>query len=201
VDQEIEDLILRMARENRSWGYNRIQGALNNLGYTISDQTVGNILKRQGISPAPERKHTVTWREFVRCHWDMLLATDFFTSDVWSWFGRMVSSLLSFIHLGPHQVSAVGMTQYHHVRWIGSLLLPSRGVNALVQIGRRVVQASVRLQLLLLDAWCFSVPLSACTTEAHRAPVPQACGRWCVCLLCVPVRYGTDLCDHRMAGS
>src|SRR5262249_18379064 len=61
VDQEIEDLVLRMARENRSWGYDRIQGALNHLGYTISDQTVGNILKRHGISPAPERKKTVTW--------------------------------------------------------------------------------------------------------------------------------------------
>jgi hypothetical protein len=47
-----------MARENRSWGYDRIVGALANLGYTISDQTVGNILKRHGIPPAPERKKT-----------------------------------------------------------------------------------------------------------------------------------------------
>ena len=45
VDQDIEDLVVRMARENRSWGYDRIQGAMNNLGYTISDQTVGNILR------------------------------------------------------------------------------------------------------------------------------------------------------------
>ena len=62
VDKEIEDLVIRMARENRSWGYDRIQGALKHLGYTISDQTVGNILKRHSISPAPERKKTVTWR-------------------------------------------------------------------------------------------------------------------------------------------
>lgn len=60
VNQEIEDLLIRMARENRSWGYDRIQGALKHLGYTISDQTVGNILKLHGISPAPERKKTVT---------------------------------------------------------------------------------------------------------------------------------------------
>jgi putative transposase len=53
IDQEIEGLVVRMARENRSWGYDRIVGALANLGYTISDQTVGNILKRHGIPPGP----------------------------------------------------------------------------------------------------------------------------------------------------
>jgi transposase len=61
VDQEIEDLVLRMARENRTWGYDRIQGALKHLGYAISDQTVGNILKRHGIPPASVRKTTTTW--------------------------------------------------------------------------------------------------------------------------------------------
>ena len=70
MDKEIEDWVIRMARENRSWGYDRIQGALNHLGYTISDQTVGNILKRHGISPAPERKKTVTWREFIQARID-----------------------------------------------------------------------------------------------------------------------------------
>ena len=71
--QEIEDLVVRMARENRSWGYDRIVGTLANLGYTISDQTVGNILKRHSIPPAPERK-TTTWKEFVRTHLDILVA-------------------------------------------------------------------------------------------------------------------------------
>src|SRR5262245_48516657 len=66
IDKDVEDLVVRMARENRSWGYDRIVGALANLGYTISDQTVGNILKRHGIPPAPERKTTTTWQEFIR---------------------------------------------------------------------------------------------------------------------------------------
>jgi putative transposase len=73
---------MRMARENRSWGYDRIVGALTNLGYRISDQTVGNILKRHSIPPAPERKKPVTWREFVRIHMAVLSATDFLTSAV-----------------------------------------------------------------------------------------------------------------------
>jgi putative transposase len=73
-----------MARENRSWGYDRIVGALGNLGCTVSDQTVGNILKRHGMAPAPERKTTTTWKEFIRTHMDVLVATDFFTADVWT---------------------------------------------------------------------------------------------------------------------
>jgi putative transposase len=50
-----------MAGENRDWGYDRIVGALANLGYKVCDQTVGNVLQRHGLPPAPERKRTTTW--------------------------------------------------------------------------------------------------------------------------------------------
>jgi len=60
IDPELEVFVMRIAQENRSWGYDRIVGALANLGYTVTDQTVGNILKRHGIPPAPERKMTTT---------------------------------------------------------------------------------------------------------------------------------------------
>ena len=110
VDQEIEDWVVRMARENRSWGYDRIQGSLKHLGYTISDQTVGNILKRHGIPPAPERKKTVTWREFIRSYWEVLVATGFFDSEVWNWLRQMISFLLSVIDFSCHQVQWVRMT-------------------------------------------------------------------------------------------
>src|SRR5467141_1412955 len=79
IDQELETLVVRMAQENHSWGYDRIVGALANLGYTISDQTVGNILKRHGIPPAPVRKTTATWKEFIRTHLDFFVAAAFFT--------------------------------------------------------------------------------------------------------------------------
>jgi putative transposase len=84
IDTELEALVVRFARENRSWGYDRIVGALANLGYTLSDQTVGNILKRHDIAPAPERKTTTTWKQFIRTHMDVLVATDFFTAEVWT---------------------------------------------------------------------------------------------------------------------
>jgi putative transposase len=99
LSKEIEDLVVSIARENRTWGDDHIEGALNHLGYTISDQAVGHILKRHGISPAPERQRTVTWWEFIRSQLDMLLATDFFNREIWSWCGRIVSCLLSFMHL------------------------------------------------------------------------------------------------------
>ena len=68
IDDEIEHLVVRMAKENSDWGYDRIVGAMANLGYTLSDQTVGNILQRHGIPPAPERKRTTTWADFIRAH-------------------------------------------------------------------------------------------------------------------------------------
>ena len=60
VDADIEELVVRLAQENKSWGYDRIAGALANLGHEVSDQTVGNILRRHGIPPAPERKKATT---------------------------------------------------------------------------------------------------------------------------------------------
>jgi len=80
----LEALVVRLAQENRRWGYDRIAGALANLGYTISAQTIGNLLKRHGIPPAPERQKTTTGKEFIRTHLDMLVATDFFTTEVWT---------------------------------------------------------------------------------------------------------------------
>jgi putative transposase len=78
VDTEIEDLVVQMAKENRGWGYDRIVGALAELGYDISDQSVGNILERRGLPTAPDRKKTTTWKEFIRTHMEVLWATDFF---------------------------------------------------------------------------------------------------------------------------
>jgi putative transposase len=82
VDQETERLVVQMARENPGWGYDRIVGALANLGHRLSDQTVGNVLRRHGISPAPKRKQSVSWKNFIRAHRDVLVGMDFFTTEV-----------------------------------------------------------------------------------------------------------------------
>ncbi len=118
IDAELEALVVRMARENRSWGYDRIVGALANLGYTVSDQTVGNILKRYGIAPAPERKTTTTWKEFIRTHMDVLVATDFFTAEVWTLGGLVTYYVLVFIHLGSRKVEVAGVTPHPNEAWM-----------------------------------------------------------------------------------
>ena len=63
IGEDIEALVLRFAQENSDWGYDRIAGAIQNLGYEISDETVGNILKRHGISPSRRRKGGMSWAE------------------------------------------------------------------------------------------------------------------------------------------
>lgn len=118
IDPEIEELVLRMARENRSWGYDRIQGAVMHLGYAISDQTVGNILKRHGLQPAPERKKTTTWKEFIQSHLDVLVATDFFTTEVWTWCGLVTYYVLFFIHIGSRRVHIAGVTPHPDEAWM-----------------------------------------------------------------------------------
>ena len=118
IDAELEALVVRMARENRSWGYDRIVGALANLGYTVSDQTVGNILKRHGMAPAPERKTTTTWKEFIRTHMDVLVATDFLTAEVWTTAGLITYYVLFFIHLASRKVHVAGVTPHPDERWM-----------------------------------------------------------------------------------
>ena len=118
IDPELEALIVRMAEENRSWGYDRIVGALANLGLTVSAQRVGNVLKRHSIAPAPARKTTTTWKEFIRAHLDVLVATDFFTTEVWTLGGLVIYYVLFFIHLGSRQVHVAGMTPHPNQAWV-----------------------------------------------------------------------------------
>jgi putative transposase len=118
IDQELEALVVRMARANRSWGYDRIVGALANLGHTISDQTVGNTLKWHGIAPAPERKTTTTWKEFIRPPLDVFVATDFFTAEVWTLGGRVTYDVLFFLHLGSRKVHMASVTPHPNEQWM-----------------------------------------------------------------------------------
>ena len=96
IETEIERLIVRMAEDNPGWGYDRIVGALSNLGHVVSDQTVGKVLERHGIAPAPERTKNTTWRQFVRQHLDLLVSTDFFTAEVWTCSGMVTFYVLFF---------------------------------------------------------------------------------------------------------
>ena len=118
ITPEIEVLVLTMAKENPSWGYDRIAGAMKNLGHKISDQTVGNILKRNGIAPSDDSKKNTTWSSFIRQHKEVLWATDFFTSEIWTMTGLTTFYVLFFIHIGSRRVVLGGITTSPHGEWM-----------------------------------------------------------------------------------
>ena len=89
-----------------------------------SDQTVGNVLRRHGIPPAPERKRTTTWAEFIRAHLAVLAGTDFFTVEVLTLRGLVTYYVLFFIHLESRKVDIAGITPTRTSsgcsRWLGT---------------------------------------------------------------------------------
>jgi putative transposase len=118
IAKEVEELVLKMAKENPTWGYDRIQGALANLGHQISDATVGNILKANGIEPAPRRKRTVTWTTLIKAHWDVLAAIDFTTVEVWTKRGLVTFYLLFVMELATRRVRFMGCTTNPDSPWM-----------------------------------------------------------------------------------
>jgi hypothetical protein len=173
IDKELENLIVRMARENRSWGYDRIVGALLNLGYRISDQTVGNILKRHGIPPAPERKTTTTWQEFLRIHRDVLMATDFFSSVVWSWWGLVISCLLRWLGFARAQACGVGMTLYHQGQRMRLSLRQALAGHPYGQNSVQAVKQDARRQMILCGAGILGTPVAASPCLEQSQPRTQ----------------------------
>jgi hypothetical protein len=118
VPPEVEALVVKMARENTGWGYDRIVGALANLGHHLSDQTVGNILRRHGIAPAPKRSRTTSWKDFISAHKDVLAGADFFAVEVLTLRGLVTYYVLFFIHLDSRRVSVAGITKHPNQEWM-----------------------------------------------------------------------------------
>lgn len=113
VAEEVEQLVMRMAEENPTRGYRRIQGALANLGHAIHKITVRNILRRHHLEPAPHRRKTGrSWTQFLKLHWEVLAATDFFTVEVVTWHGLVTSYVLFVMELTTRRVQIAGLTPH-----------------------------------------------------------------------------------------
>jgi putative transposase len=82
IDEEAERVGRADGERKSRVGLRSYRGALANLGFLLSDQTVGNILRRHGLSPAPKRKQAICWKDFIRSHMEVLVGTDFFTAEV-----------------------------------------------------------------------------------------------------------------------
>ena len=104
----IRELIVRFAKENSTWGYCRVEGALRNLGHRVAPSTIAKTLKEHGIKPAPDRPSS--WRVFLRAHWNEIAATDFFTTEVWTTSGLKTYYVLFFIELKTRRVHLAAPT-------------------------------------------------------------------------------------------
>jgi putative transposase len=113
VSEEIRELVLRLARENPRWGYQRIVGELAGVGVGVSATTVAKILRQAGVSPAGARAQ-LSWRDFLRAHADSIIACDFFTVET-LWLGRLY--VLFFLELSSRRVHFAGCTAKPDGRW------------------------------------------------------------------------------------
>ncbi|HEY4725747.1 MAG TPA: helix-turn-helix domain-containing protein, partial [Actinomycetota bacterium] len=129
LDDGVQHVIIRLARENPRWGYQRIQGELLRLGVRVSATAIRTTLSRHGLDPAPRRAST-TWRAFLRRQAAGIVACDFFTVDT-VWLRRLY--VLFFIELDTRRVHLAGVTASPGAAWVTQqarnllLMLAERG--------------------------------------------------------------------------
>ncbi len=119
ISQEIQDLIVRMAKDNRTWGgYRRIRGALRNLDHKIGRNTIKRILKNHGIEPAPERGRTMSWDTFLKAHWGAIAAADFFSLEIVTKAGLVRYFVIFVIDLKTRRVELAGIVHQPNGAWM-----------------------------------------------------------------------------------
>jgi transposase InsO family protein len=104
----IRQLVVRMAEDNPTWGYTRIQGALKNVGHQVGRSTIARILKAYGLPPVPQRP--TSWQTFLRAHWEAIAGADFSTTKVWTWRGLVTFYTVFVIDLATRRVQVLGTT-------------------------------------------------------------------------------------------
>jgi putative transposase len=119
--EQLASLVVHMAQENREWGYRRIQGALSNLGHKLARSTISDILRRHGIEPAPERSRKTTWKEFLSQHWELIVAADFFTIEVWTASGLKRFLVLFFLDLSSRKVEIASVASRANGLWMNQI--------------------------------------------------------------------------------
>ena len=119
IMKAIRTLIVRMATDNASWGYCRIQGELKKLDHRVARSTIAKTLKDNGIRPSPER--TTSWNTFLRAHADTIAAADFFTAEVWTARGLVTHYVLFVIHHCTRAVHIAGITTHPNSAFVAQV--------------------------------------------------------------------------------
>jgi len=173
VMKEIRELVVRMAEENSSWGYGRIQGALKHLDHRVARSTIAKVLKEHGIKPAPDRP--MSWRTFVRSHASIIAAADFFTTEVWTARGLVRHFTLFVIDIATRRVCIAGTTTNPTSAWMEQVARNLTDCDVGFLIGKR---------FLIIDRDALYAPrfkgiVESIGTEiiltAYQAPNMNAC--------------------------
>jgi len=122
---EIRQLIVRLATDNKTWGYGRIQGELRKVGHRVARTTVANVSRSEGIEPAPHRSKRVGWSEFLEAHWQSIAAMDFFTIEAWTLKGLTRFHVLFVMDLSTRRVEIAGISSALHGAWVLNALRES----------------------------------------------------------------------------
>jgi transposase InsO family protein len=115
ISKELSELIVQLAEENTRWGYGKIAGELQKLGYEVSESTVRNVLKAHDILPAPVRFGSIGWRTLMTHYKDQLLACDFFTVET---IRMKTLYVFFFVELGTRRVHLAGVTEHPDGAWV-----------------------------------------------------------------------------------
>jgi putative transposase len=133
---EIRRLVVRMAEENPTWGYTRIQGALKNVGHRVGRSTIRRILKAAGLPPVPQRP--TSWQTFLQAHGGRIAGADFFTTEVWTWQGLVTYYAVFIIDLASRRVQILGSTPHPEALFmeqiVRTLTMAEAGVVSLPQV-------------------------------------------------------------------
>ena len=137
LQAHLRELVIRMATENPTWGYTRIQGALKNLGHRVGRSTIARILRAEGIPPG--RQRPMAWRTFLQAHWSALVAADFFTTEVWTARGLVTYYVAFLLEVKSRRIQVIGCTPYPNEAFVIQCFRQVTAETGLLADGRLLI--------------------------------------------------------------